>query len=203
MVVASEETIYTQETFRTLLDCMAHPGTVAQIEPALLAVPTMTSPYVMGIALMLLDQEVSFCMDGIEDEEAVRQIRIYTMARNKNKSMCDYLFTEGSQLESLEGMKTGTLQFPDLGATVICKVNRLSNESMLSEKRRSIIRFQLTGPGIKQETILYVDELNSSAVAQWKEHNSEFPLGIDWIFVDESGHVCCVPRSSEWTWEVI
>jgi alpha-D-ribose 1-methylphosphonate 5-triphosphate synthase subunit PhnH len=54
----------------------------------------------------------------------------------------------------------------------------------------------LKGPGIKDAIAVAISGLGENELADIKETTSEFPMGIDCVFVDGAGQVMCIPRST-------
>ena len=192
-----DEVLYTQSLFRILLDCMSRPGKIGCISPANCGLNFSFNEYTLGIAITLLDQEVTFHI--YEDRNnSTAQLQMYTMCRKSSINDCDYLIVEGNKFFDLSELKRGTLTFPDESATVICQVQLLSRVPI-----SGAIKLQLTGPGIKDMQNLYVHGLIEQLINPWQLCNLERPLGIDWIFVDHAGNVCCIPRSTDFSREVL
>ncbi len=193
-----DEITYTQSLFRTLLDCMSRPGKIGRIEPASCGLSFSFTDYTLGVAITLLDQEVTFHVYNDRNNSSV-QLQMYTMSRQVSMEECDYFFVNGNENFDVSRLKKGILEFPDESATVICQVRKLSGERIL---RPDAIKLQLQGPGIRDTNTLYIYGLNQQVIEPWQQCNQEFPLGLDWIFVDEDGKVCCIPRSTKFCWEV-
>lgn len=189
----------TQALFRTLLDCMSRPGKIASIAASDVVVETELDPCVMSVALTLLDQEVTFHI--VRDAGgSSSMLQVYTMARVAPLDQCDFVFMRGTDDLDVGSLKRGVLAYPDESATVVCLVNQMSGAALYPS---GIIKFTLSGPGIKDQTQLYLGGIDEQLVSLWQGANREYPLGIDWILVDRMGHVCCVPRSTAFTWEVM
>ncbi len=77
----TKETSYTQAVFRILLDCMARPGKIAAIEPAVRGFNFCFNAYILGVAITLLDQEVSFCIHSDRHNSAI-QLQMYTLSHH-------------------------------------------------------------------------------------------------------------------------
>jgi len=192
-----DKVIYTQSVFRTLLDCMSRPGKIGCIPPAKCGLNLSINDYTLGVAITLLDQEVTFYICGDRDK-ASPQLQLYTMSRKSSIKECDYLIVEGNKFFDINEMKKGTFTFPDESATVICQVQLLSKIP-----KPGAIELHLTGPGVKDMQNIYINGLIEQVINPWKQCNREYPLGIDWIFVDHNGNVCCIPRSTRFSWEVL
>jgi len=96
-------------------------------------------------------------------------------------------------------LKKGSWQFPDESATIICQVESLTAPAI---RQAETIRFELRGPGIPQLREISVGGLNPALLEPWRQCNREYPQGLDWILVDRSGQVCCLPRSTKFTEEL-
>lgn len=193
-----DETAYTQTVFRTLLDCMARPGIIACLEssPGELSAPF--TEYLLGIALTLLDQEVVFHVWD-DQHQVTAQLQLQTVSRPGKLEDCDYFLVYGSETFEIDRLRRGIWQFPDESATIICQVDRLASSPI---HQTEMIRFELRGPGIQRAREISVAGLNPGILKPWQRCNREFPLGLDWILVDQSGQVCCLPRSTRFTAEV-
>jgi alpha-D-ribose 1-methylphosphonate 5-triphosphate synthase subunit PhnH len=186
------EILYSQTTFRQCLMAMANPGTLHRIAPSPVLPDSETlSPYLAGLALTLLDQEVSFHVHhGVGTDIAFLQL--HTLGRLAEAAACDYFLANGKEPFHPLVFKKGDLLHPDQSCTVLCQVRQLSTAPVSSE---CSLLLKLSGPGIAEETNVYVDGLWTETVAQWKEMNQEYPLGIDWILADDEGQLCAIPRS--------
>ena len=194
-----EEILYSQSVYRKLLNAMGQPGTIATMDPVPFIHTKSQSPYVVGIAMTLLDQEVTHHVFG-EGQELASVLQLYTLSREEVFEVCDYIFVKGKDAFHPSLLKRGFLSYPDQSATVICQVDRISAEPVTGSK---IVKLQLQGPGVPTKREVYVDALVPEVLVAWEESNREYPLGIDWVFIDNNGNLCCVPRSSEFTWEVL
>jgi alpha-D-ribose 1-methylphosphonate 5-triphosphate synthase subunit PhnH len=192
------EAAYTQKMFRILLSSMSRPGRVQSTEhlphPA---ASTGYHPSFLGIGLTVLDQEVSYSLPSSFGDLA-SLIRGMTMARQTHEEDADYMFIRGEEAFDSTRLRKGTFLYPEQSATVICQVNVLTDEPVAGG-----LHLLLRGPGIKETQNLVIDTLHPLSLDSWLETNKEFPLGIDWIFVDQSGRVCAVPRSTEIIQEVV
>lgn len=198
-MLVKEEILYSQFVYRKLLNAMGQPGTVAKIQPVPFMNTEPYSPYLVGVAMTLLDQEVTFHIVG-EDKSFASYLRLYTLAKESNMEDCDYLVVKGKADFNPSLLKRGTLAYPDRSATLLCLLDRLSDQPL---EGFSVIRIKLKGPGIPTEREIYLDSLYPEVMIAWEESNQEYPLGIDWVFIDKSGNICCVPRTSELNWEVL
>jgi len=191
-----------QQVYRQVLDAISRPGKIVQIEAPSFVRREAADAYVIVLGMMLLDQSVSY--EVIGDLSLAEQLQLYTLSRRQSLQDCDYVFLTSTDAATqadvdISSCKRGTFTFPDESATIICRVRELSEGS---EGRKGSVKLTMRGPGIVEEQQLVIDGLAGSLVSGWQASNEEFPLGIDWIFVDETGRVACVPRSTKFRWEV-
>jgi alpha-D-ribose 1-methylphosphonate 5-triphosphate synthase subunit PhnH len=181
-----------QRAFRRLLQAMSRPGSVYVLPPMSAA---GREPWGAMLLLLesLLDQEVSFAVIGGNGSEELQSlIAGRTRCRSADVGQADFLIVaDGDSADEVLRAKRGTLQYPDTSATIVFGVQSL----LFTEDRQHIIA--LTGPGIRGEALLGpVKGLGSREMEHLKELNSDFPLGVDAVFIDTVGRILCIPRST-------
>jgi alpha-D-ribose 1-methylphosphonate 5-triphosphate synthase subunit PhnH len=187
-----DEIMTTQKTFRTLLQAMSRPGQVYRLERvAEIKSGSVDHPHLFSVLLTLLDQEVGFCLVGPEKENLQRAVSELTRCPVKDLSDADFIAVLGgeSRREILRA-KRGTLEYPDTGATVIYQVE------FLEEGNNGKPTVRLKGPGIRQDRTAVIQGLGKNELSDLRDVNSEYPLGIDCIFVDRTDRLMCIPRST-------
>jgi alpha-D-ribose 1-methylphosphonate 5-triphosphate synthase subunit PhnH len=169
-----------QRTFRTLLDTMARPGTLRTLP---LAEPGVQSALV-AIAEALVDHEVTFAVFP-ERADLADAILRQTGSFAATVERADYVFTEPESLaDALRQAKEGSPEYPDAGATVICRINSLTEGEALT----------LSGPGIRDSARIHVEGFWGEARAAFAERNALPPLGLDLVLVSPDGGVVCLGR---------
>jgi len=181
---------YMQRLYRSLLDTMARPGSIEQLEPYAYQACPSEFHYVIGIAITLLDQEVSFHETSIS-KELTPHLQLLTRSTVKLLHESDYILVHKGAAPDLTEAKRGTDLYPDQSATIIIQVSRIYDD------REGEVRLKLLGPGIKSEQMLSLDGLNRELLPELLLNSGRFPLGLDWILVDDEGRVCCLPRSTK------
>lgn len=175
-------TIRDHTMFRVILKGMSHPGKVY-----CLPVFTGEGPSIDDLLGCLMDNEVCFAV--IDDRNLETVLARHTNSRQASSEDADYIIaSKGSTLGKLGGFKRGSLEYPDTGATIIYLVEELS------EAKGGIV---LSGPGVKGTASLRITGLDPGELQLLREVNSEFPLGVDAIFLDRCGNIACIPRSSQ------
>ncbi|MCL5423135.1 MAG: phosphonate C-P lyase system protein PhnH, partial [Nitrospirae bacterium] len=93
------------------------------------------------------------------------------------------------------------LEYPDTGATVIYSINSLSLippiPPFVKGGMRGNLRITLKGPGINGEITPFIGGIKKDEFHYLKEINSEYPLGVDSIFIDAENRIMCIPRSTK------
>lgn len=193
MISVEDEVLYAQRTFRQCMSVMARPGSTERISPLPWKdIPSKLSSYGMSIAFTLLDQEVTFHVLHASDVET-QFVRFHTKARWSPVEQCDYLFLDGKDEVDVSILKRGSVQAPEQSCTVICLVDNIYTDIPATSP---VTTLKLIGPGVPGEVAFSLDGISSETVYGMMEANREFPMGIDWIFVDRQGLLCGIPRSS-------
>ncbi|WP_194287309.1 phosphonate C-P lyase system protein PhnH [Gracilibacillus oryzae] len=181
-----------QQVYRTLLQSMARPGSVASLQPITSKMDDAKGCYKTTwlIAMTLLDAEVTFHILGDPQGEVTSKISAYTFAQFTSIEKADYIFvledtSETEIIHDLSQCKIGDLRDPQLSATWIIE-NKLNQNPD---------QWSLTGPGIKGETklpLLLTEEFLQARKGRTNEH----PLGIDLIFTTKNAEIVCLPRTT-------
>ncbi|MFZ3047489.1 MAG: phosphonate C-P lyase system protein PhnH [Desulfatirhabdiaceae bacterium] len=174
-------TIRDHMIFRVILQGMSHPGNV-------LSLPDLheDEPSVFAVLGCLMDNEVTLSVIGDPALEAA--LARHTASRTARSQDADYIIVRnGTTRSKLANFKRGSLEYPDTGATVLFLVEELSEATGVV----------LSGPGVNGTASLRITGLDPGELQLLREANSEFPLGVDAIFLDQSGHIACIPRSSQ------
>lgn len=191
-----------QKHYRTLLQCTARPGSIGQLDDVLLEVPPPLNRAAALIALTLLSADSSFCLSPCEAPAEGFLCR-ETLARPAAAEQADFMFiADPSRIEEIERVRSGSLAYPEQGATVVLQLAAISPAPM-----PGCLRLTLTGPGIETETTAFVLGASETLFEQLRRRNAEFPLGIDaYLTCDSLSAGPCVlalPRSTRVIWERI
>lgn len=171
-------------TFRVLLQSMSRPGKVFNL-------PTPPAGHHDGLMTVLeaiLDPQVSYCLLEV-GQELEERVQLQTGARLTTPEQADFLIASaGCSHGRLSQAKRGRMEFPNEGATIVYVVDTLSENDA-----DGVV---LNGPGIKDETRINIQGLCAGELQQLKHVNREFPLGVDSIYLDRSGRLTSIPRST-------
>lgn len=193
-----DETHDAQLIFRQLLDSMARPGNINSIAAVLekMEQNTFLPVPLLAAALTLLDREVSFHLVGVQSSQAKTQLEWMTGSRSKGSDQADYVFVNDQpapdQIDSLMScLRIGTLLEPDHSATLIIRVEELSNEQTLP------LALRLHGPGIASFTHLFIKGLEPEWLIRRAIINQEYPTGCDFILITDTGKIAAIPRTTQ------
>lgn len=166
-------------TFRGVMEAMARPGTIQDIEGA--APPLPLSPATGAVLLTLCDTETPVYLAGVMDCDIVRAwLSFHTGAPFVGPAQCMFAVGTWDALAPLSIYPIGTSEYPDRSATLIVECAQLAQSGA-----------KLTGPGIKDQATLGLPELDA-----FKANRMLFPLGVDFIFTS-ANQIAALPRTTE------
>ncbi len=164
--------------FRSVMEAMARPGTIQDIEGA--APPAPLSPAMGAVLLTLCDTETPVYLAGDMDCEAARAwLAFHTGAPFVGPAHCMFAVGTWDALTPLAVYPIGTSEYPDRSATLIVACSELAAGTTL------------TGPGIKDQATLSLPEVEA-----FQANRTLFPLGLDFIFTCGE-RLAALPRSTE------
>lgn len=163
--------------FRVILDAAARPGTIAELRPLLQGAPAIS-----GVLATFCDASQT-----LADPDRLLSAADWSFlgARPEEPSRARFVLADGAMPLGAWTPALGTLEAPDLGATLILRVARLGEGAA----------WRLSGPGIPGERLLRVsawDEGWIEARARWC---GQFPLGCDLLLADAQ-RVVALPRTT-------
>lgn len=182
-----------QRAYRKLIDSLSRPGVISDLteEAGKLETGKGFMPATWIMAEMLLDTEVSFKVFSERETLVTQLFKQTSYAREAGVSEADYIFVlrdakPDDLLQALQEAKIGDLRDPHFSATLIIEAESLSRGTKL----------RLSGPGIQgsssAEVLISENWMDARA-----ERNSEYPLGLDCIFVDANHRLLALPRTTQ------
>jgi len=208
------QVLYDALTFRQLLDSLARPGKINQLEyPRFYGeAPTYFSQasqgdmpmnmYALGALLVLLDRETSFIM-AADGEWLARTAPVvhWTMLRSDASFVAAdqaafALFCNSGNNGLLPQLSMGTLLEPELSTTVIYAVERLALSEDVDGRQEGGMTLELRGPGIQEQRSIYVEGLAEADMTAIFATRQSYPSGIDVYFIDVDGHCIGLPRTT-------
>ena len=185
-----------QKHYRKLLDSMARPGKINQLDDVSIKPPGGWSKAAMFIGFALLNREVSFWVNP-DDQELSQYVQHQTSARVcEVEHAADFVFLQGEvSCAHFPEWKLGTLAYPEESATLIIQLRGLSLTPM-----RDAIALHLKGPGVLGTKVVYVTGVWPTYLELLQKVNAEYPLGVDVFFVDQDDQFIGLPRSNKFSW---
>lgn len=176
-----------QAVFRTVMDCMARPGTVGTVAPAARP-PKPLAAAAGAVALTLCDHDTpvwltpALAASALPGWLAFNTGAIVTQERQNAR----FAFVEkGAMLPNLSLFAQGTQEYPDRSTTLVVEIEALEGGRPLA----------LAGPGIRTEKEIAPLGLPDMFPHFWSENRQGFPRGIDLILV-AGDRVLCLPRAT-------
>ena len=184
--------------FRVLLESASRPGTPVALAGHLSS--TLSAPLLAVLALMDLDHR--FVVLGDDESGIDRWTPLIAAATDAQRAPAigdaDVVIARRSPTpEEIAAMRTGTAETPESGARLFVACRSVTGaDSDSTTVRSGSTRFSVTGPGAPEprgvDVVGIDDELPTAVAAA----SRSFPAGIDVWFVDDTGTVIAVPRSS-------
>ena len=139
----------------------------------------------------LVDNEVTFAVVGDNQECLKCEIVKATGSRAVAIEDADFVIVPSGDSEgAVLRAKRGSLDYPHAGATIVYLVDDLNDDKSGNPD------CLLKGPGIEHEISPCINGLNKNDLIHLREINSEYPLGVDALFLDKAGRILCMPRST-------
>ena len=205
-VPLQEQTLYSALTFRHLLDSLARPGKINQLEyPDFLGdAPLQMSVnlYALGAMLTLLDREVTFAVaaDGQWLSDTAPLVQWLTLrsgsAVTAPASARFAFFCQGRSNGLVTQLHRGTLLEPESSATAFYCVEHLTDSADTLAENPQAVTLELSGPGIAATHKISVIGLDRDEIKLLNTTRGPYPLGIDIYFIDNLGHCIGLPRTT-------
>ncbi|MGL5354827.1 MAG: phosphonate C-P lyase system protein PhnH [Clostridium sp.] len=182
----------TQKSYRKVVDSMSRPGIVNKLknECEKINFDISINKGILLLMIMLLDREVTYCIESENKETYIKEISQLTYSKQTNCEKTDFLFVlKDSSLsksyEALEKVKVGTLIDPQKSTTIIYEVDNIYGNK----------KFKIMGPGVDGEKEISINISDELLIIR-EIKNVEYPLGVDFIFIDKDYNIMCIPRTT-------
>jgi alpha-D-ribose 1-methylphosphonate 5-triphosphate synthase subunit PhnH len=171
-----------QQVYRKLLEAVSNPGRIVNINDYADKFHCEYS-VLLCIAATLLDNEVSFAVTG--NDELKDMIGTVTLSKSERIENADFIFVaDDTGKDAVERAKCGTLYEPHKSALIVTDVEGISGSC----------NTLISGPGIKGEKSIFLDEAMFDQIKQRDEMFYEYPTGVDLLFADRQGNMMAIPR---------
>jgi alpha-D-ribose 1-methylphosphonate 5-triphosphate synthase subunit PhnH len=169
-----------QKAFRAVLDGFARPGTQVMLGS------TDTDAALVFLAL-LLDESVTL---ADTTGRLGADLRRLLLAPDAASAHARFVLLDGSLPPAADFQPClGTLESPELGATLVLDVTDLSSPQAGS------IALDLRGPGIDGQRVLHVSGLHPAWLSRRALWIGDFPLGVDLVLCAPD-RVVVLPRTT-------
>src|SRR5215472_15113710 len=177
-----------QSTFRSVMEAMAHPGSV-QRAVAEVGAPTPVMRGTAAIALTLFDHDTPIWLDSkmSETSEVAKWLKFHTSAPVvADSSICSFaLIGDAGALPDLSHFALGTNEYPDRSTTLVLQVKDLTRGEV----------YELRGPGIDGSAVLQAIIEPKNLFERLAVNGSLFPRGIDVVLVADDA-IVAIPRTT-------
>lgn len=178
-----------QQTFRVLLDALAHPGRTAHLPAALVGRAPMA--LVPLLAMADLETVVAVVPDRDGWGAALTIATGAPVGAPVDAEWVACLEAPGADL--VARLDVGSAEVPERGTRLVVAVESLTEPS-IDATSAAVLR--LRGPGVAGATTLAVGGVDDEVFAALARANADFPAGIDTWLVTVDGTVAAIPRST-------
>lgn len=170
-----------QQAFRAVLDGFARPGTL---------VPAQQPSAVLMFLSAVLDESVSLAdPQGLVGTDARRLL----LAPTAPQAQARFVLLDGRKLvEAGFQPALGTLESPELSATLVLTVDALSDAPITTD---ASVMLQLQGPGVPGKRVLAVSGLHPDWLARRTAWVGAYPMGVDIVLAAPDAMVA-LPRTT-------
>lgn len=179
-----------QAVFRRLLDALARPGTVADLDrPGLVAPPGLPKA-AAAVLLALADRDTPVWLAGGKAHAAAPWLAFHSGAPvTEAAETATFAVLDGAAPSpALAAFPAGEERYPDRSATLIVVCDSLDGGAPGDQVR-------LTGPGIRDAVTVAPAGLRPGFWAEARANAERSPLGVDLILVAGSA-ILGLPRST-------
>jgi alpha-D-ribose 1-methylphosphonate 5-triphosphate synthase subunit PhnH len=184
----AEKVLSAQCTFRSVMEAMARPGSVARIV-AEVGTPAAMMQGTAAIALTLFDHDTPIWLDPAmsETSEVTKWLKFHTGAPVVSDSAISHfaMIGDAAALPALDRFAFGSNEYPDRSTTLILQVESLTQGH----------RFVLRGPGIDGTAMLQVALQPADLFERLDINAALFPRGVDVVLVAGDA-IVAIPRTT-------
>jgi alpha-D-ribose 1-methylphosphonate 5-triphosphate synthase subunit PhnH len=187
----ADKVLSAQSTFRSVMNAMARPGSVARIV-ATAGTPAAMMRGTAAIALTLFDHDTPVWLDPAMSEtaEVTKWLKFHSGAPViADSSICHFaLIGDPRALPALDRFAFGSNEYPDRSTTLILQVESLAQGPTL----------ELRGPGIDGSALLQATIQPADLFERLAINAALFPRGIDVVLVHDDS-IVAIPRTTRLT----
>jgi alpha-D-ribose 1-methylphosphonate 5-triphosphate synthase subunit PhnH len=177
-----------QQTFRSILEAMSHPGMLVKINSKLLYIPELLNTASAAVCLTLFHDETPLWTDLSWNSSAVNWFQSQCGCSVVTEPCMAHfaLITQPSTMPPLDNFKIGDDEHPESATTLILQVERFNDHNHKI----------LSGPGIKTTAQFSPVGIGPQFWEQWQLQAALFPLGVD-VFFTCNDILAALPRKTQ------
>ncbi|XUM22291.1 phosphonate C-P lyase system protein PhnH [Bradyrhizobium oligotrophicum S58] len=184
----ADNVLSAQSTFRAVMEAMARPGRVRQVEVDV-GRPSSMMTGAAAIALTLFDHDTPIWLDaplaGTPDVGAWLKFHTGAPIVADAALACFAVAADPEALPDLDSFALGSAEYPDRSTTLVLQVPSLSGGPA----------FKLRGPGIDGTTSFRATVAPADLFERLSINEKLFPRGVDVVLVDGSS-IVAIPRTT-------
>jgi len=175
-----------QQTFRTLLDALAHPGQMGIVSSGLTPPPGLT-PACAAACLTLLDLDTQVWLQPGLDGAVKAWLAFHAgCCFTPRPQQADFaLIASLEDGPALSAFRWGTAEYPEASTTLLIQTSGLTGGEAV----------MVQGPGILGERAI-APQLPPTFWEQWAANHRAYPLGVD-VFLFGQHDVLGLPRTAQ------
>ena len=170
-----------QATFRAVLDAMARPGRLHRAGEQFRA-PKPLDRATAAVLLTLVDNETTLWLDPAAG--AARGWLAFHCGAGIVDAPDKAAFALALSLPDLAALPAGSHEAPECSSTLVLQIAALGSGT----------RYRLSGPGLREPTLLAATGLTEGFAAVWQGNHALYPRGVD-IILCAGDELTALPRS--------
>jgi len=188
----SNEAFGSQAAFRSALQALSHPGRCIPM-PHDAELPRHGNAAAAVFLLAMLDADCGLWLSpALQGSDTAMWLRFHTGCQLVAQAeQAQFVWVgAGDALPALQSLRQGCDENPDQSATCVVDVGSLSAGAAAAAQH-----WTLSGPGIRDQTLLSVTGLPGDFAEQWEHNRAGFPRGVD-LFLATHDQLVGLPRTT-------
>ena len=196
MIHLSLTPVESHEVFRSMLDSLSRPGTIAQLT----ALESVDVPRCIIPILAIVDVETRFAViDKISTAHnwsALIGSATGAPPASLAESSWVVALSEPTR-DNMEDLPRGSALAPERGCGLVVACASLSEGFDHGDVTQESTSIALTGPGVDGQKIVTISGISNDFFETLCDLNGSFPAGVDAWMVDQSGQILALSRSTQ------
>lgn len=196
MIHLSLTPVESHDVFRSMLDTLSRPGTIAQLT----ALESVDVPRCIIPLLAIVDVETRFAViDNITTSQNWSElIGSATGAPPASLAESSWVVALSEPTrDDLEALPRGSSLAPERGCGLVVACALLSEGFDHGDAMQESTSIALTGPGVDGQKIVTISGVSNYFFESLCDLNGSFPAGVDVWMVDQSGQILALSRSTQ------